>query len=140
MMITAPRLPDWRSRLSTYVRDCSMRPGKLGQHDCGIYPAGAVLAITGIDPIPGFRGRYTTQLGWVRLLKREGVGGLLEQYRASLEEHDDPEAARLGDVVLIDIKGQLHGGVRLQSSVSCVSETGLRNFGVDLIKHAFKVG
>lgn len=71
------RRDDWRSRLSACIGEALQRPFEWGVHDCALFAADAVLAMTGEDPAEAFRGRYRTQIGAARVLHREGFKGLL---------------------------------------------------------------
>lgn len=70
------RLPDWETRLNNYVVECGGRPFVWGEFDCAMFAAGAVIAMTGDDPLAEFRGRYSTGPGSIRALKRYGAGTL----------------------------------------------------------------
>lgn len=93
------RLPDWDARLAAYLEEIRACPFAWGRHDCCTFGAGAVLAMTGVDPMPEFRGRYRTQLGSVRALKRFGAGTL----DATLDTkfvRVAPSLAQRGDLVM----------------------------------------
>jgi len=66
------RVIGWQARLVTYMADCRARPFAPGRHDCALFAAGAVQAMTGHDPAATWRGRYQTQAGGLRLLRRAG--------------------------------------------------------------------
>ncbi|MBB4620123.1 DUF6950 family protein, partial [Sphingomonas abaci] len=70
------RYPDWEARLAAYLEPLRARPFAWGRHDCSTFAAGAVEAMTGVDPMPEFRGRYSTARGSVRALRRFGAGTL----------------------------------------------------------------
>ncbi|MDF2603503.1 hypothetical protein [Sphingomonas sp.] len=70
------RKPDWDARLAAYLEPLRARPFVWGEHDCCIFAAGAVEAMTGVDPMPEFRGRYRTAIGSARALRRYGAGDL----------------------------------------------------------------
>ena len=55
-MIT--RLADWRPRLVAYLEEVRARPFGYGSHDCALFAAGAVMAMTGTDLASDYRGRY----------------------------------------------------------------------------------
>jgi hypothetical protein len=67
---------DWEARLAAYLEPLRAVPFAWGTHDCCTFAAGAVEAMTGEDPMPEFRGRYTTALGSARALKTYGAGSL----------------------------------------------------------------
>jgi len=52
------RYPDWPVRLNEYIIAAEKKEFKLGTHDCCIFAAGAIKAITGKDPMPEFRDQY----------------------------------------------------------------------------------
>jgi hypothetical protein len=70
------RLPDWEARLAAYLEPLRTRAFVWGEHDCCLFSAGAVEAMTGVDPMPEFRGRYSTPIGSARALTRYGAGRL----------------------------------------------------------------
>ncbi|KKI17501.1 DUF6950 family protein [Sphingomonas sp. Ag1] len=93
------RYPDWDARLAAYLEPLRLRPFAWGKHDCCIFAAGAVEAMTGVDPMPEFRGRYTTAIGSARALRRFGRGDLA----ATLDGKFEPVPAALaqrGDIVM----------------------------------------
>jgi hypothetical protein len=52
------RLPDWQSRLSAFVVANSARRFEYGAFDCGLFVAGAIEAMTGVDVAGELRGKY----------------------------------------------------------------------------------
>lgn len=98
------RLPDWEIRLHDYLvatatavfgYDHSRNPEHL---DCCVFASGAVEALTGQDPIPEFRGRYSTEFGAQRALLKYGAGTLEATLDAKFEERG-VAFARRGDLV-----------------------------------------
>lgn len=93
------RLPDWDARLAAYLEPLRVRAFAWGSHDCCTFTAGAVEAMTGIDPIPEFRGAYTDAIGAARALRTVGQGTLaatLDQKFAAIA----PALAQRGDIVM----------------------------------------
>jgi hypothetical protein len=66
------RQKGWQGRLVAYLDMAGRRPFVPGQHDCALFTAGAVAAMTGIDYAADYRGRYTTTRGGLRVLRRDG--------------------------------------------------------------------
>lgn len=95
------RLPDWEARLAAYLEPLRTRPFAWGSNDCCTFAAGAAAAMTGVDPMPEFRGRYTTARGSVRALRRIGDGTLAATLDRKFEAVDAPLAHR-GDIVMSD--------------------------------------
>jgi len=54
------RLPDWRPRLVSFVNSVRARPFAYGTHDCALFAAGAVEAMTGVDLAKDWRGAYSS--------------------------------------------------------------------------------
>jgi len=95
------RLPDWEARLAAYLEPLRARAFAWGEHDCCTFTAGAGDAMTGADPMPEFRGRYSTARGSARALMRYGAGTL----DATLDRKFERVSAALahrGDVVMTE--------------------------------------
>ncbi|WP_413061938.1 DUF6950 family protein [Sphingomonas carotinifaciens] len=93
------RLPDWEPRLADYLASVLHAPHAYGSHDCALHGANAVLAVTGVDRGAAFRGRYTTEIGAARALKKHGAGTLEATFDAQLPMIP-PALAQRGDLVL----------------------------------------
>ena len=50
------RLDSWQTTLSVYLLQCYGRPFKYGVMDCGLFVAGAIEAMTGVDVASELRG------------------------------------------------------------------------------------
>lgn len=95
------RLPDWKARLAEYVTRCAQQPYELGQHDCALFAAGAVEAVSGSDPAAEWRGRYTTKVGGLRALARAGHADHIAATAATLPEIP-PAFAAVGDIACVE--------------------------------------
>lgn len=93
------RKPDWETRLAAYLEPLRARPFEWGAHDCCTFTAGAVEAMTGVDPMPEFRGSYSTATGSARALRRIGAGDLASTMDAKFEAVPASLAQR-GDIVM----------------------------------------
>lgn len=93
------RKPDWEARLAAYLEPLRLRAFAWGQHDCCTFSAGAVEAMTGVDPMPEFRGRYSTAIGSARALSRFGRRTLDATLDAKFESVPASLAQR-GDIVM----------------------------------------
>lgn len=102
------RLPDWQDRLVAYLAD-RHAVSRFGydhcadpaQDDCCTFAGGAVLALTGVDAMAEFRGRYRTAAGAARALRRYGAGTLPATLDTKFEPIP-PAFARRGDLALVD--------------------------------------
>lgn len=95
------KIKNWESMLAKFIQSHKNTPFAWGEHDCCLFAANAVKLITGIDYADRFRGKYTTQLGSVRALKRYGKGGIKETLDEVMGEPIPRLQCSRGDVVLI---------------------------------------
>lgn len=96
------RSPDWEERLSTYLDRVVDEPFTWGSHDCALFAASAIKAMSGIDPAEAFRGQYDTREGSARALRELGAGTLLKTVTAWLGASKHVSQAKRGDVVMRD--------------------------------------
>jgi hypothetical protein len=94
------RLPDWRPRLASHVAAGHDRPFAYGRHDCAMFAAGAVEAVTGRNPLRDLGSApYSTLRGGLLALARSGYRAPLAYVRARVAAV--PVAfARQGDLAL----------------------------------------
>jgi len=70
------RIPTWEDALANYIAIKRHAPFEYGVNDCCLFAAGAVLEITGEDPMPEFRGKYDSLKGSLKVIKEIGAGTL----------------------------------------------------------------
>lgn len=99
--MTAPRrLPDWRPRLVAYLSAHARAAFRPGVHDCALFVAGAVEAMTGTDLAAEWRGGYRSLSAGRDQLRSAGFdspAGLA----AALFEAVPPILAREGDIAVL---------------------------------------
>lgn len=93
------RLHDWQVRLEALMLERLAASFAWGSHDCALFAADAVRAITGVDLAADWRGSYTDARGAFRIL--EPLGGLRGVATAALREPVPVLMARAGDVGLV---------------------------------------
>lgn len=125
------RRSTWEADLAAYIASVRDRPFEWGAHDCALFAAGAVIAITGDDPIPEYRGKYTTEIGSAKALKRFGAGTLdatLDRLfppvpramaqRGDLVWHDDSVGVVMGGHALfVGREGEHEGLVKVERAL-----------------------
>ena len=94
------RLPDWRGRLNRYIEAVRRRPFAPGTHDCALFVAGAVEAMTGEDPSEGLRGAYATMAEGLLLLQKRGFIDHVDA-AAARYERIPRETAQVGDIAVV---------------------------------------
>ena len=97
------RREDWPERLNAYIDGASAKMFDWGRHDCCTFAAGAVHAITGVDWMPEFRGRYDSEKTAKAALKDIGRGSLLKTICSKFGKPVAPAKARRGDLMLANL-------------------------------------
>ena len=90
------RLPDWRPRLVAYLEEVRTRPFAYGAHDCALFAADAVRAMTGTDLAAEFRGRYATLKEGLKLAGTSHMQILRQHF-----EQGPTAFAQVGDIAVI---------------------------------------
>ena len=91
------RQQNWAIALQNQISQFNEKPFAWGTHDCFTFAADCVLAMTGEDKMAKRRGKYKTELGANKMLKR--LGGVEAAIASVLGEPLDPKLAQRGDVV-----------------------------------------
>ena len=87
------RRPDWPIRLNEYIVSTRDKKFRYGRHDCTTFISGAVKAMTGVDPMAEFRGKYASKESANVALKEIGSGNL---YRTLVKKLGKPVAGAHG--------------------------------------------
>ncbi|MEL7167357.1 MAG: hypothetical protein AAGL96_17975 [Pseudomonadota bacterium] len=120
------RLPDWRLRLVSYLEDCARTAFAEGSHDCALFLAGGVEAMTGVDYAADFRGRYQTMKAGLKLLRRAGFKDHVALAFHHL--HKKPIAfANEGDGAVVETDGTSALGIVQGARIYVLCESGLGN-------------
>lgn len=114
------RLPDWEEWLATMLADWQGVAFAWGKHDCLMFAAAAIEAVTGVDPGKGHRGKYRSQASAFRHLGKLGATSV-PAYLDSLFPATVPALARRGDLV-VDHDG--NAGVCIGAVALFVGEEG----------------
>lgn len=102
-MTSIIRHQDWEDRLRTYLDRVKEDKFEWGTHDCALFSADCVNAMTGVDPAEVFRGTYDTARGAAEALRTHGGGTLLRTMRQWFGEAlESVHQAQRGDLVMLD--------------------------------------
>lgn len=96
------RVEGWELRLGGVFDQWRDAPFEWGTHDCVLFAARCVEAVTGENPCPGLEGTYTTQAGALAALSAAGYADLAEAFEAAVGAPRPVLFARRGDIVLTD--------------------------------------
>jgi hypothetical protein len=117
------RFEDWPRRLDELIARNLTRPCVYGTHDCCLWAAADVEALTGRDPGAEYRGTYASPLAAARLLK--SLGGLDALADRWLPRLPSPRLAQRGDVVAIQSESGPALAVNIGARIAAVSAEGL---------------
>jgi hypothetical protein len=98
------RIEGWESRLADHVREAYGNPFRWGAHDCALWAARWVRDCTGNDFLSDWEGKYKSELGARRLMKRRGYESVADIADEHLVEIPVGLAKR-GDLLLHPIDG-----------------------------------
>lgn len=127
------RHPDWRGRLVAYLGACAGRPFEWGRHDCALFAAGCIEAMTGEDHGGAFRGRYRSFKGGLKALRKAGHADHVAMVASLLDEV--PVAyAQAGDLAMIETPEGAALGVVQGHRIYVLRPEGLAS--VDLLRAA----
>ena len=95
------RVDGWESRLTDAIEAARHCPFVWGTHDCALFAADVVLAITGVDYAETLRGNYSTRHEAMATIMALGYRSL-SGYIGTLFNEVPTSQARRGDLVLFD--------------------------------------
>lgn len=131
------RLPDWPARLATLVARAHAQPFAWGVHDCCLWAADAVLAVTGVDPAADLRGAYRTERdAYCIVHARGGLRGLGDGIGPRIH----PRLAIAGDVGLVRGTKRVMAGVCVGEVWMVAATEGLLALPFDAARYAWGVG
>lgn len=134
-MLELIRHSTWEEALSNYLASKLHEPFAYGLNDCCMFAAGAVQAMTGVDPMAEFRGHYHDLRSSIKALKEIGAGDL----EATIDGKFPAVAigyAQRGDLAFFD--GSL--GVIMGSFAWFASDDGLERVPRSLWDKTWSVG
>jgi uncharacterized protein DUF6950 len=121
----AQRREDWPERLGALVERARGRAFRWGEHDCVLFAAEAVAAVTGVDLAAGVRGTYRGAAGAARAMRLRGARDVGGPAAAVLGDAMAPALARRGDVAMIETEWGPALGVVLGAEVAFPGMAGL---------------
>lgn len=103
------RYPDWQNRLVDTIRAAKMQPFLWGEHDCLLFAADCIKAVSGNDYATAVRGTYHTAAEARKtLLKHYGT---MEKALGENLEEIPVKLAQRGDVAMVENQGRHCAGV-----------------------------
>lgn len=90
------RNKNWPMKLAEYLKENAGTPFDWGVYDCCLFVADCCVVVCGVDPAEKYRGRYKTELGAKRLIKKNH--GTLEDAFDSCFKRREPTHVQRGDI------------------------------------------
>jgi hypothetical protein len=95
------RRPDWQNRLHAWLDHAKSQRMVYGQTDCALTCADEVWWITGRDVAGHLRGRYFSEVGAAKIVRRAGgLAGLATSLLGA--PYSDERLAHRGDIAMIE--------------------------------------
>lgn len=132
------RLADWRPRLIGYLATTARREFSYGHHDCALFWAGAVEAMTGVDLAQDWRGKYANRKAGLRMLRKAGYADPFDLAARTFAEIP-PAFAQVGDLAVMDTPAGPACGVVQGSGVYVLGMEGLALMSMMGALRAFRV-
>ena len=132
------RCSNWTVKLTEFVKQRRDVPFEWGTNDCCLFVSDAALAMTGIDPAVDFRGKYKTELGAMRAIKKQGYDSIESVLTGVFGEPVSKLSVRRGDVVLFENAGRDIAGLMF-GDVLAPGENGIEAFSPLEIKTVWRV-
>ena len=133
------RNANWREALIAYLGRVKRTPYRPGKHDCALFAADAVAAMTGDDYAAPFRGRYKTIRGGMRVLRKAGFTDHVALAEAHLTPIP-PAMVRAGDLAVVPGEGGAPSlGVVQGEKVYVLTPAGVGLVSILKIQRGFQV-
>lgn len=138
------RKENWERHLIETIEAAQKRPFVFGESDCCLFAADVFEAMTGTDPASKWRGKYKSEKGAIRMLKRIGGGGFVEAMEIIMLglglEEVKPVFAQRGDVVLV-MNGGRHilGVIDSRGLITAMSTDGVVQLPLDQAERAWRI-
>jgi hypothetical protein len=135
------RISNWPLALAEFIESRRLTPFKWGEHDCCLFAADAVLAITGIDLAADFRGTYDSAIGANRILNANtDLEALIATHCERVGFAPVPvRFAGRGDIVVVEGEDRHWAGIVLGDTIAGAGETGVVMSPLSAAKRAWRV-
>lgn len=99
-LMTLKRKSDWAELLIAEINKAQKTPFKWGEHDCALFVADVILAMTDVDLAADLRGTYSTYKGSLKVIKKAGFKTIQDIVDSKLENIEINQSIR-GDVICV---------------------------------------
>ena len=130
------RVDNWQKALNDFIQSRMDTPFQWGTNDCCMFAGDAVEAITGVDVMAPFRGKYTTEDESKEVLAGKRVKTLVTKI---LGKPVHWSRLQRGDIAMFEQETGKTLGVCIGDSLATPSEFGLRFTKLDKSLFGWKV-
>lgn len=138
------RLPDWPERLDAVIESARHRPFIWGQHDCCLFVADAVAAITGVDFASDWRDQYGDVIDARQLIRKCGFRSFTDLVSVLCQASGWPEItparAGRGDVCILILDSTEHLCLCTGAHLAVPGDQGLVFYPRSLAQRAWRIG
>ncbi len=134
------RYHNWPEKLHEVIKKAKGESFKWGTHDCALFTCDCIEAMTGIDYAKRFRGKYKSEKGsWKALKKIEGVTKLSKLADKLLGDRIELSRASRGDLVILLDEDREVLGVVVGTHAVFLSPDGIQMRILGECKYAWRV-
>lgn len=135
------RLDGWDSRIEDVATAHAAIEPVWGVSDCLMAVGEAIHAVVGDNPLAQFKGKYKTEAGAARLMRRNGCADVKQVFELFLGlEPVNRFSARRGDVGVMLINGEYVSGFICSYGFAIKQPDGLAFYPLTDIEQAYKIG
>lgn len=132
------RFENWEMILARCLREAEGKVFSWGEHDCCLWTADVVKAMTGVDYAMEFRGTYNTRAGAIRALIELADGSLTKLLDVFFDRVEVAYSQR-GDVVVMFYDDMETLGVCVGDRAAFVTKRGLIYISMQNVLRAWAV-
>lgn len=129
--------------LNAFIKNYQDRTFETGVNDCALFASDWAKTLTGLDLATRFRGKYRSDLGSARLIKKLGYRGLEDLVCSELDRigHrlDNPLQAGRGDIAWVQGPTERVCGIVGGTGVFVLGLDGLTSLPITKIKYVWSV-
>lgn len=133
------RFENWPALLIEALDAARGKQFKFGEFDCALFAADIIAAMTGTDLAAKYRGKYSSELGYKKLLgKSRRLEAVIEAAVVDCEEINALLAQR-GDLVLYDGTNGVSAGIVYGHNAYFPTDLGLASVSIDQCRRAWRI-
>lgn len=121
--MTLTRPDNWQIMLSQYLERASAFGFSWGENDCLFFASNWVEQLTGLEFVADLRGKWSTEKGAIRFLRRLDFATYLDFYRARMDGIEavevTPENLHRGDICFMASDNAFGGALGIVADHRC---------------------